>query len=244
MIIEKMAEDLKKLGLKSDDTILMHSSLKSLGHVDGGARSVIETLLGVLSDGTLLMPSLSYATVRPETPVFSYHETPSCVGTISECFRKYPGVIRSMHPTHSVCGAGKYATEIFGRHIESSTPVGKASPFALLPEYDGKVLMLGCGLRPNTSMHGVEELSVPPYLLREEPVEYTLIDADGNELKKKYRVHNFRGVAQRYDRLAEVMDIPHGKVLEAEAYLIDAREMWKKGHEKLKENEMFFVDKM
>lgn len=30
-----MAEDLKKLGLKSDDTILMHSSLKSLGHVDG-----------------------------------------------------------------------------------------------------------------------------------------------------------------------------------------------------------------
>ena len=66
-----MAEDLKKLGLKSDDTILMHSSLKSLGHVDGGARSVIETLLGVLSDGTLLMPSLSYATVRPETPVFS-----------------------------------------------------------------------------------------------------------------------------------------------------------------------------
>ena len=148
-----------------------------------------------------------------------------------------------------ICGSdwsiytGKYAAEILGRHIESSTPVGKTSPFALLPEYDGQVLMLGCGLRPNTSMHGVEELSVPPYLLREEPVEYTLIDADGNELKKKYRVHNFRGVAQRYDRLAEVMDIPHGKVLEAEAYLIDAREMWKKGHEKLKENEMYFVDR-
>ena len=104
--------------------------------------------------------------------------------------------------------------------------------------------MLGCGLRPNTSMHGVEELSVPPYLLRDEPVEYTLIDADGNEMKKKYRVHNFRGAAQHYDRLAEVMSIPCGKVLEAEAYLIDAREMWKKGHEKLKENEMFFVDKM
>ena len=35
-----MAEGLKKLGLKSDDTILMHSSLKSLGHRDTARRAV------------------------------------------------------------------------------------------------------------------------------------------------------------------------------------------------------------
>ena len=35
--------------------------------------------------------------------------------------------------------------------------------------------MLGNGAGSNTSMHGVEELSEPPYLFnREKPVEYTL----------------------------------------------------------------------
>lgn len=244
MINEKMAEDLKNLGIADGNTILMHSSLKSLGYVNGGAETVIDTLLAVLGeDGTLLIPALSFDTVRPNAPVFSYHDTPGCVGAISEYFRKRPGVIRSMHPTHSVCGTGKHASEILGRHTESDTPVGKSSPFALLPEYGGKVLMLGCGLRPNTSMHGVEELTVPPYLFRDEPVEYTLIDINGKAMKKTYRVHDFRGVSQRYDRLAEVMDILSGKVLEATAYLIDAQTMWKNGHKKLSENEMFFVDR-
>lgn len=243
MVNYKMVEDLVNLGIKSDDTLLMHSSLKSLGYVEGGASTVIDSLLYVLSDGTLLIPALSFATVRPETPIFSQTDTPSCVGAISEYFRKMPNVLRSLHPTHSVCAYGKRAYELTLGHIDTTTPVGEKSPFALLPKVGGKILMLGCGLRPNTSMHGVEELTVPPYLFREKMIEYTITDKDGNTFKKDYRAHNFKGVGQRYDRLSEIMDIPHGKVLEADAYLIDAKEMWDKAHAKLEENEFFFVDK-
>lgn len=243
MVNYKMVEDLVNLGIKSDDTVLMHSSLKSLGYVEGGASTVIDSLLYVLSDGTLLIPALSFATVRPEIPIFSQNDTPSCVGAISEYFRKTPNVLRSLHPTHSVCAYGKRAYELTREHIDTTTPVGEKSPFALLPKVGGKILMLGCGLRPNTSMHGVEELTVPPYLFREKMIEYTITDKDGNTFKKDYHAHNFKGVGQRYDRLSEIMDIPHGKVLEADAYLIDAKEMWDKAHAKLEENEFFFVDK-
>lgn len=244
MVNEKIAQDIINLGIKSDDTVLMHSSLSSLGYVEGGADTVIDTMLSVLSEGTLLVPALSYSTVNKDNPVFSVQDTPSCIGKISETFRKREGVMRSIHPTHSVCGVGKYAKEILSQHLDTSTPAGAKSPFALLPKYNGKILMLGCTLRPNTSMHAVEELTRPWYLMREEKVSFHLIDKDGEAIIKEYECHFFKGVMQRYDRVAELMSVDSGKVMEAQCYLIDSREMWKVADEALKNNEEFFIDRI
>ena len=149
-----------------------------------------------------------------------------------------------MHPTHSICAWGKHAEEILKGHFLSDTPVGSGSPLALVPEYGGKILMLGCGLRPNTSMHGVEELVMPPYLFKPHKTLFTLVDKDGTETRKYYNCHNIAasGTIQRYDRLADIMDLKSQKVLEADCYLIDASEMWRKAHEALKKNEFYFVD--
>lgn len=242
MINEQMAKDLRSLGIRSNDIILMHSSLSSLGYVEGGADTVIDTLLEVLRDGTLLVPALSYETVTVNSPDFSVKDSPSCIGKISETFRNRPGVIRSMHPTHSVCGIGMLAEEILSQHLETDTPVGAKSPFALLPKYGGKVLMLGCGLRPNTSMHGVEELVKPDYLLHPEPLEYRLTGYDGITFTKIYRRHDFRTAIQRYDRLANKMEIICDKVLNATCYLIDAKTMWQVGEKTLRENPHYFID--
>lgn len=242
MINKKMAEDLVNLGLRDDDTFLMHSSLSSLGHVDGGADTVIDTLLYVLENGTLLVPTLSFKSVTRDDPLFSVNDTPSCVGKISETFRKREGVVRSIHPTHSVCGMGRYADEILSQHIETDTPAGDKSPFALLPKYKGKVLMLGCGLRPNTSMHAIEELTRPDYLMRKERTVYTLIDKTGEKSEKSYETHNFLNTVQRYDRLADVMEITSGRVLEAQCHLIDAETMWKRANEQYKRDAHYFVD--
>ena len=245
MLNEKMKSDLINLGLKSSDVILMHSSLYSLGFVEGGAKTVIDTLLSVLYDGTLLLPALSYGSVNAENPVFNIKTTPSCVGAISEYFRTRTGVKRSLHPTHSVCGAGKYADEILSKHGMDDTPAGANSPFALLPEFDGKVLMLGCGLGPNTSIHAIEETAKPWYLLKDKPTGFTLMDESRNLTVKKYYCHNFHGsrVAQKYERLADIMDIKKGNVLNAQCYLIDAKEMWQKAVEKLKKSEEYFVER-
>ncbi len=245
MVNEKLLNDLRALGIRADDILLVHSSLSALGYVEGGADTVVDTLLAAVADGTLLMPALSYATVRPETPTFSVTETPSCVGAISEAFRRRAGVQRSLHPTHSVCAAGKLAGELLARHGETDTPVGAFSPFALLPQYGGKILMLGCGLCPNTSMHGVEELVMPPYLLNPVPTVYRLVDAAGNQTEKAYRRHSFHEThtTQRYERLAKVMDIPEGNVMQATAHVIDTATMWRVASEKLKEDNCYFVDR-
>ena len=59
---EMIIKELKALGLEKGDAFMVHTSLKSMGYVCGGAQAVIEALIDVVgSDGTIMMPTQSYA---------------------------------------------------------------------------------------------------------------------------------------------------------------------------------------
>lgn len=249
---EKIKNDLAALGIVKGDTVLMHSSFKSLGEFEGGASLFFEAFFEVLGEeGTLILPALSYESVTLENPVFDINETPSCVGYLTEYFRtKITGVCRSLHATHSCCAKGKFAEEITKGHEMDETPVGNNSPFSKLVHFGGKILMLGCSLDRNTSMHGVEETAIPPYCIdKQNPIVYTLKNKDKTIEKLSYR-HNFldekgRHIAQRYSRIIDLLsddEKKFGKVLEAECVVMDARALWEKGHKKLVEDPLFFVD--
>ena len=60
MVQKALKADLQRLGLQLDDTILIHSSLSSLGYVEGGAETVLDTLQDILWNGTLFVSALSY----------------------------------------------------------------------------------------------------------------------------------------------------------------------------------------
>jgi len=250
---ERLKEDMLKLGIKNGDVILMHSSYKSLGKIDGGAKTFYDALLEVLGkDGTLIVPALSYETVTRDNPVFNLKTSPSCVGYLTEYFRtEVDGVVRSVHPTHSCCAVGKLAKEITASHYLDVTPVGENSPFHKLPEYGGKILMLGCDTRRNTSLHGVEETMEPPYCIdRVNKVTYTITDDSKTYTQTAFR-HYFvvpgsdEHYVQRYDRIIGLLDdseVSSGKILEADCFLMDAKAVWKKGYDKLSEDPFWFVD--
>jgi aminoglycoside 3-N-acetyltransferase len=244
-ILRKIIAGLKSLGVESGDALMMHASLRSIGKIEGGAETLIQGLMSALgSDGTLLMPALSYKTVTPEQPVFDVRETPSCVGALTEYFRTREGTMRSLHPTHSVCAVGHQAKEILADHIKDTTPCGPHSPFSKLPACNGKVLMIGCGLKPNTSMHAIEEKAGVDYVLRES-MDYTVIDEERQSHAVKIHMHDFRHHEQRYDRVAKVLAPPSlrtGKILKAQCHLIDAVMLHEKVLETLKKEPFFFVD--
>jgi len=226
--------------------ILIHSSLSSMGFVQGGAETVVEALRSLSKRGiTVMMPTLSYEFVTPLNPIFDHEKTPSNVGAISEAFRRSRGVVRSVHPTHSVCAIGPLAEELTAEHHMDRTPVGLYSPFRKLVERDGLVLFLGCGLRPNTLMHGVEEIVEPPYLFGPD-VEYSIILRGGLEYRRSYLTHDFKGYAQRYDRIASLLgegDLWKGRVLEAETFVLRAGALWSAALEELRRDEFAFVDR-
>jgi len=242
---EILREGLKSLGINEGDTIMVHSSLRSLGNYDNKAQLVTEVLLELLGEnGTLLMPSLTYEYVTEDNPVFRLNDTPSCVGGLTEYFRSFPGVKRSIHPTHSVCSIGKKSDYYINGHLRDNTPCGENSPFSKLKDQKGKILFLGCSLNSNTSMHGVEELSKPKYLFGK-AMEYTLV-LNGETLKKKYITHNFKGYRQCYDRVLNVLseeDYTYGKISMADCYLVDAAALWEKAHKQFGIDPMYFVEK-
>ena len=244
----RIARDLAACGLRQGGIVLVHSSLSSLGYVPGGPETVIRGLLEALGpEGTLLLPALSYEYVGAHQPVFDVLHTPSNVGAIPEHFRTRPGTLRSICPTHSVCGVGPLAEAILGEHHLDETPCGPHSPFRKLRDLDGQILFLGCGLRPNTSMHGVEELVRPPYLFGE-MITYRVILADGSEINLRLRHHNFQGFRQRYERIEPLLEpgkeLRTGRVLAATAYLLEARAMWQKALAALERDKLFFVEKV
>lgn len=101
---QQLKDQLESMGLKGDETILIHSSMKSIGEVDGGADSVLDAWMEYFKDGLLLLPTHTWKTVNADNPVYNPQTTPSCVGLLTNMFMKRDGVIRSLHPTHSMAG--------------------------------------------------------------------------------------------------------------------------------------------
>ena len=107
---------LRELGLPAGAGVMVHSSLKSFGQVEGGARTVVEALMEVLtSQGTLLMPTFNH-----EAPFFEggpgyYHptETPTVNGAIPDFFWRMPGVRRSLDPTHPFAAWGQERASLY-----------------------------------------------------------------------------------------------------------------------------------
>jgi aminoglycoside 3-N-acetyltransferase len=243
--VVNIANELKKLDIGEGDILLVHSSLSSLGYVPGGAETVIRGLLQALGPhGTLLMPALSWQQQPPD--IHNSRLTPSNVGAIPETFRKREGTLRSLHPTHSMCGVGQEVKGLFHDHLLDATPCGAHSPFNRGIDMGMKILMLGCGLRPLTIMHALEEYIIPPYLFGEDRI-YTITDWEGCTFQKTYRIHGFKGWQQRYDRVALLPGandfLSMGKVLKAEGWLLDSQSLKTAVIAKMREDPLFFVDK-
>lgn len=168
-----LARELGEAGIKRGMSVMVHTSLSSLGFVVGGAQTVIEALIDCVGeDGTLMMPTQSWKNLDPETgvhgdiprewfsvirenyPAYVKELTPtSTMGAVAEMFRSWPGARRSEHPARSITAWGKHADYLAAGHADIANIFGEGSPVARLYELDGYVLLLGVGYDKNTSIH-------------------------------------------------------------------------------------------
>jgi aminoglycoside N3'-acetyltransferase len=149
---------LRSLGLPSAAGVIVHSSLKSFGHVEGGAQTVVEALIEVVTAaGTLLMPSFNHGAAFGKAGAGYYHpqETATTNGAIPDLFWRLPDVHRSLNPTHPFAAWGKHARRYTENHHRTLT-MGPESPLGLLQADGGFGLLLGVGYRSNTFHHTVE----------------------------------------------------------------------------------------
>jgi aminoglycoside 3-N-acetyltransferase len=153
----------QRVGVALGDTLLVHSSFDKFAGFLGKPSEIISALLEALGPmGTLLMPTLPFTGTAVEYVkkgvVFDVKRTPSQMGFLTEIFRRSPGVIRSVHPTHPVAACGPLAAEILREHAMAGTPCGRQTPYGRLLDHGGKILFLGTDISVMTFFHTVEEI--------------------------------------------------------------------------------------
>jgi aminoglycoside 3-N-acetyltransferase len=169
----QLATDLAQLGLRPGLTVMVHTSLKSLGWVIGGEQTVLEALRDAVGvAGTLVMPTQSWQlcdpafldmtpaawwpTIREHLPVFAPEVSPTrTMGAVAELFRTVPGTLRSAHPHRSISANGPNAAIITAVH-DLDCPAGERSPLKALYDLEASVLLLGTTAAKMTTLHLAE----------------------------------------------------------------------------------------
>jgi len=176
---QDIAGVLREVGVEPGDVVMVHSSLKSFGHVEGGAEAVVDALLDAVGgEGTVIVPTLSATYVRGTASGLAWNPrtTPSRVGLVTETLRRRPEARRSGHPTHSVAAIGARAEEMVSGHWPGST-FDIRGPYGKYVRAGAKLLFLGVYPTCNTTLHAVEDWLDLPYL---EEAEVLVEEPDGS----------------------------------------------------------------
>ena len=168
-----------ELGIKKGDTVLVHSSFKSLGDLENGAETVIEGFLDTIGpDGTLVFPTFCQKDFHKCYETW-HLDKDSEVGYLTNYFRKRKGSKRSNHPTHSVAACGKNAdflTETHGHTHKrfgdmGDTPFSADSPWEKMYKDNAKIVGLGVNAQSFTFRHYAEYIFIEKCLINLEKSE-------------------------------------------------------------------------
>lgn len=235
---ENLIEQFLELGIKDGDSVLVHSSLSKIGHIEGGALTFIQALIAVVGEnGNILMPTSPNAVYQEDyiqsLDVFDVTESPSRLGKITEVFRTYPGVMRSENATEPVSCFGPDAFWFTEGHFGELTPYTENSPFARLAQKKGKILYVGVTLaNAGTSLHVLEDavlnFKFPVYA---ETIYSVKVKSATGEVKEyKTKVHNkAQSALRKCDELIPLFEadgvLKKGKLGTAEVLVLDASDM-------------------
>jgi len=159
--------------------VIVHSSLKSFGEVEGGPQTVVNALSGVFP--VVLVPTFTYKTMLipqtgPEHNAMSYGSGESrnrmaefftprmpadpLMGIIPETVRSLPNAKRSIHPIQSFAGINADGL------LKAQTMADPLGPLAALEKDGGWVVLMGVNHTVNTSIHYAEKLAGRRQFLR------------------------------------------------------------------------------
>jgi len=230
LTFEKLVEGFRKLGVAEGDTLLVHSSYKSLGAVDGGPQIVVNALEAVLGEeGTLVMPAFNFD-FNKGMP-WDVRSTPSKMGVLTELVRNDPRSKRVFHPIYSFAILGKHA-EMMG-NLSYRSSYGADSVFAYLRKLDAKIIVIGLSYTNSmTFFHHIEEMEGVDYrYLKDFTGEVT--DWNGTTRTETFQmlVRDLeKGVITEVNPMGELMEkagiIKVGRIGEADVKLMKANDVY------------------
>jgi aminoglycoside 3-N-acetyltransferase len=230
-----LTEQLRILGVPEGAVLLVHTSFRAVGPVEGGPLGLISALRTALGPGgTLVMP-----TMTADYELFDPRTTPSDgMGITAELFWRQPGVVRSTHPGGSFAAQGPLAEGICSPQ-PLSPPHGRDSPPGRVLALGGQVLLLGVAHSESTMLHVAEDIARVPYsvehpcLVKVAGVPTRILVAEPD--------HCCRGFLRLDDWLESTGLQQEGLVGRARAKLMNAVDLVKVAVDHLQEDPLVFL---
>jgi len=154
---------LRELGVQAGDVMLVHSAMRTMGQVEGGAQTVVDAMLGVLGPtGTLVVSTFTFAHEASDNPVIDPATDRSEMGIITEAARLHSEARRSTAFRHSFAAIGKRA-QLLAENDPAMSPFDLRSSFGVMTVLNTKVILLGVTYSSSTSHHHAEFVCDVPY---------------------------------------------------------------------------------
>lgn len=183
---EELKSQICQMGIQPGDTVLIHSSMKAIGQVEGGPDGVLDAFCEYLRDGLFLVPTHTWDDVTPEKPFYDVRTTVPNIGLIPRTAAFRRDGIRSLHPTHSLWAHGADAEDYVRNEENATSPTPKGFCWDKVADRGGKILLIGVGNEKNTFIHAIEERVALPDRISKDPYEITIIDQQGNSIKHPF----------------------------------------------------------
>jgi aminoglycoside N3'-acetyltransferase len=205
-----LIDDLRRLGVRRGDTLMIHASFRAIGPLPGGPEALLDALEDAVgSDGTLLMilgadiehdwvnrlPEAERLPLLAEVPPFDpatapvFHE----VGHFAEIFRRRGGTRVTDNPSGRFGARGRLAHDLLA-DAPWHDYYGPGSPLDRFCQIGGRVLRIGANLDTTTVLHFAE---------------YCADVSNKRRVRRHYRCHGPHGPETR---AVECLDDEHGIV--------------------------------
>lgn len=181
-----------------DRIVLVHSSLRAVGEVEGRGEGLLEILTEYFTSegGLLCIPTHTWANVgKGDVITLDLTEPKTCIGALPDIAAKNAR-FRTLHPTHSmaVFGDRARANEFAKGEELFQTPANPKGCYGKIFENNGYILLIGVGHNRNTYLHCVEEMLNIPNRIAKEPFCASIKHRDGSVEYRNIYPHKAEGI--------------------------------------------------
>lgn len=178
---KQLKQQLCDMGILPTDTVLIHTSMRAIGPVEGGPDGVLDAFCEYLTEGLLLVPTHTWDDVTPENPHYDVRTAVPNIGLIprTAAFRK--DGVRSLHPTHSMWAYGADAAAYVAGEENAPSPTPAGYCWDKVADRNAKILLIGVENNKNTFIHSIEERVGLPDRISHKSYDITVVDEQGRE---------------------------------------------------------------
>lgn len=181
---EYINEQIKALGIPDGANVIIHTSLRSIGKIEGGAETLLDILVDNITSrgGLLCVPTHTWKNLGTDKITLDLTNPETNLGAFPTVALHDARGVRSHNPTHSmvVFGDRQKALDFIRGEENVKTPTSPIGCYGKLCAPNGYVLLVGVGHNRNTYLHSVEEMLEIPGRMDTTPTPVSTKFADGS----------------------------------------------------------------